>query len=211
MSDAEEAYLALMENGAEKIGELTSDRNAWQARAVDATERLRLTAQIIIDAIGSVGPENADDAARRIVARLAEMKRQRDAALLDATEHAFNTMRFCDECAKNMAVHDVRWSDRHMVVCSAPDCVAKARHAAAHDGSGDRTDNPWFSPEWHDGLKVLDWPDKPAIRFALEVLERGWTLWWEVHPGVRGERHEVYLDAVFQLGIDDARKKLTAA
>lgn len=211
MSDAEDAYLALMENGAEKIGELTADRNAWQARAVDATERIRLTAQIIIEAIGSVGPENADDAARRIVAKLRTVERERDLALLDAAANAFRSMTFCDECATNMAVHHVRWSDRHMVICSAPECVAQARHAAAHDGSGDRTDHPYIDPEWHEGAEIIAWPDEPAVQLALTVLERGWALWWDERPGVRNERHEMFLQEVFKLGLDEARKKLDAA
>jgi hypothetical protein len=48
------------------IGQPADEVTALRARAESAERRLRITAALIIEAIGSVGPENAEDAARRL-------------------------------------------------------------------------------------------------------------------------------------------------
>lgn len=65
--------------------------DAWQARAESAERRLRITAALIIEAIGSVGPEDAEDAARR----LGDVAVERDAALAraDAAERELAKLR----------------------------------------------------------------------------------------------------------------------
>ena len=60
---------------------LRAERDAALARAELAERRLRITAALIIAAIGSVGPEDAEDAARR----LGDVAVERDAALADVT------------------------------------------------------------------------------------------------------------------------------
>lgn len=48
------------------VGQPADEVTALRARAESAERRLRITAALIIKAIGSVGPEDAEDAARRL-------------------------------------------------------------------------------------------------------------------------------------------------
>lgn len=47
---------------------------ALESETAELRARLRVTAQTLIDAVGASGPENAEDAARRAVARLAALE-----------------------------------------------------------------------------------------------------------------------------------------
>ena len=61
-----------------------SQVSVLEAEVAELRGRLRCTAQIIIEAVGADGPLYADEAALKIVAENAELKRQRDGACAGA-------------------------------------------------------------------------------------------------------------------------------
>lgn len=71
----------------ERADELEKECDAAHARLRERTgeltaaqARIRTTAQILIAEVGAVGPENAEDAARRAVARIRELEVEREQA-----------------------------------------------------------------------------------------------------------------------------------
>src|SRR5574341_1024424 len=59
-------------------------------------------------------------------------------------------------CRKR-ATQRVTWSDRELFVCDAH--VAYAKHAAAHDHSYDRSDDPYIDGVSRHPLALDEWPD----------------------------------------------------
>lgn len=67
---------------------------------------------------------------------------------------------------QDLAVHNVSWSDREIHVCERH--IDYAKSAAANDGTGDRTNDPYIRDAYQSAMVLKWWPEL-IKRFTVDI------------------------------------------
>lgn len=151
-------------------------RDQAESRAAEARDKSRRAAQIIIEEIGSIGPEDGDEAAKRSVAEIRKMRAQLEAV----TREIATAKEKLTEMHKQQAKHN-KWAVLAIDKLEALDRYKAALERIAENGTHHDltpTKKMWGADRkpldeaneiwWHAWIKRMDEQVKTIAREALK-------------------------------------------